>query len=117
VFGLAFKEDTDDLRESAVVGAVERWIGKGREVRIYDPHIRLDLIYGSNRNFILTALPHIGRLLASDLSDMLDWCDCIAVTQKPSAETAERIAGSGKPVIDLAGVELGLARSTGQARG
>lgn len=105
VFGLAFKEDTDDLRESPVVAAIEQWVGKGKEVRVYDPHIRLDLIYGSNRNFVLNALPHIGRLLSSDLEDVLAWCDCLAITQKPDAAARRLIAASGKPVIDLAGAQ------------
>ena len=106
VFGLAFKEDTDDLRESPVVAAIEQWVGKGREVRIYDPHIRLDLIYGSNRNFILSALPHIGKLLYPGLDDVLAWCDCLVVTQKPGPDVKRRIASAGKPIIDLAGAQF-----------
>ena len=106
VFGLAFKEDTDDLRESPVVAAIEYFVGKGRDVKIYDPHIRLDRIYGSNRNFVLNALPHIERLMASDLEEILAWCDCLVVTQKPAVEAAGRIASAGKPVIDLAGAYL-----------
>jgi GDP-mannose 6-dehydrogenase len=110
VFGLAFKEDTDDLRESPVVAAIEQWIGKGKEVRIYDPHIRLDLIYGSNRNFILNAVPHIGKLMAARLEDVLEWCDCVVVTQKPGLETAARIASASKPVLDLAGAQAGTQK-------
>src|SRR5206468_4074195 len=53
VIGLAFKENTDDLRESPVVSLLEQLIGKGREVRVFDPHIQLDAIYGANRRFIL----------------------------------------------------------------
>ena len=53
VIGLAFKENTDDLRESPVVTLLEQLIGKGREVQVFDPHIQLDAIYGTNRNFIL----------------------------------------------------------------
>jgi GDP-mannose 6-dehydrogenase len=106
VFGLAFKEDTDDLRESPVVAATEQWTGKGKEVRIYDPHIRLDLIYGSNRNFVINALPHIGKLLAADLGEVVAWCDCLVLTQKPGVEATRKIAAARKPVIDLAGVQL-----------
>ena len=106
VFGLAFKEETDDLRESPVVAAVEHWVGKGKDVRIYDPHVRLDLIYGSNRNFILNALPHIGRLLSSDLGELLRWCECIVVAQKPSPQAARQIASAGKPIINLAAAPL-----------
>ena len=101
IFGLAFKENTDDLRESPVIAAVEQWVGKGREVRIVDPHIQLDTIYGSNRSFLVNSLPHIGRLLAEDLDEMLEWSECVVVAQKPPAETARRIAASGKPVVDL----------------
>ena len=106
VYGLAFKEDTDDLRESPAVAAIEHWVGKGKEVRIYDSHVRLDLIYGSNRNFILNALPHIGRLMSSDLGEVLEWCDCLVITQKPEPEAARRIASTGKRIINLAGVQL-----------
>jgi GDP-mannose 6-dehydrogenase len=105
IIGLAFKEDTDDLRESPVVAAIEYWVGKGRDVRIFDPHIRLDLIYGSNRNFVLNALPQIGRLMASGLEEVLAWCDCLVVTQKPAIEVAAKILLAGKPVIDLAGTQ------------
>jgi len=49
IIGLAFKENTDDLRESPVVTLLEHLIGKGRNLRVYDPHIQLDNIYGTNR--------------------------------------------------------------------
>jgi GDP-mannose 6-dehydrogenase len=113
IFGLAFKEDTDDLRESPVVAAIEQWVGKGKDVKIYDPHIRLDLIYGSNRNFVLNALPHIGRLLVSELEEVLAWCDCLVVTQKPGDETVRRIVSSGKPVIDLASAQASWQTQSG----
>lgn len=104
VIGLTFKEDTDDLRESPVVNLLEYLIGKGREVRIFDPHVSLDSIYGTNRSFLLNAIPHISRLLQGSLQSVLGWADCVVVTQKPVAETTRAIAASGLPVIDVAGV-------------
>ncbi len=101
VVGLAFKENTDDLRESPVISLLEQLIGKGRNVRVFDPHIRLDNIYGSNRNFILNAIPHIGRLLDKTLDDLLQWAQCLVITQKPSPEMAQRIAESGLPILNL----------------
>jgi len=106
VIGLAFKENTDDLRESPVVTLLEQLIGKGRQVRVYDPHIRLDSIYGSNRDFILTAIPHIGRLLQSNVESVLEWADHVVLAQPPSAELAQAIRNSGRPVLDLVGSGL-----------
>jgi GDP-mannose 6-dehydrogenase len=101
VLGLAFKENTDDLRESPVVSLLEQLIGKGRQVRIFDPHIQLDTIYGSNRNFILQQIPHIGRLLDPSLDKLLAWCDHVVVAQKLSPELAAQLTRSGLPVTDL----------------
>jgi GDP-mannose 6-dehydrogenase len=102
IVGLAFKENTDDLRESPVVGMIEHLIGKGRDLRIYDPHIQMDKIYGSNRDYILSAIPHIGKLLTAEFGEMAKWADHLVITQKPSRELAAQVQGSGKPVLDLA---------------
>jgi GDP-mannose 6-dehydrogenase len=102
VFGLAFKENTDDLRESPVITLLEHLIGKGRNLRVFDPHIQLDNIYGSNQRFLMEAIPHIGKLMAKDLESLLEWADAIVVTQKPSAGARDAIAASGLPVLDVA---------------
>jgi GDP-mannose 6-dehydrogenase len=101
VIGLAFKEDTDDLRESPVVTLLEQLIGKGRDVRVFDPRIRLDAIYGSNRNFILETIPHIGRLLTGSLDHMLAWADHLVLAQKQAAPAMRQIQASGIPVLGL----------------
>ena len=106
VVGLAFKENTDDLRESPVVSLLEQLIGKGRDVRVFDPHIQLEAIYGSNRNFILEMIPHIGRLMDSDLNRLLEWADYLVIAQKQSRAIAQQIQASGLPVLDLVGTLL-----------
>jgi len=102
VVGLAFKENTDDLRESPVVTMLESLIGKGREIRVYDPHIQMDSIYGSNRAYILNAIPHIGKLLTASFDEIGGWAQHLVLTQKPSAELSAQIRASGKPVLDVA---------------
>jgi GDP-mannose 6-dehydrogenase len=103
IFGLAFKENTDDLRESPVVSLIEFLIGKGRELRIYDPRIQLDQIYGSNRRFIFEAIPHIERLMVRRWEELAGWADHLVVAQKPDAEHAERLRATALPVLDLVG--------------
>ncbi len=106
VFGLAFKENTDDLRESPVVTLVEQLLGKGRDIRIFDPHIQLDRIYGSNRVFILRSVPHIGKLLVDRLEEVLAWAERLIVAQRPSPDYGEQLHGSGLPILDLTRAEL-----------
>ncbi len=102
VVGLAFKENTDDLRESPVVAMLEHLIGQGREIRIYDAHIKMDRIYGSNRDYILNAIPQIGTMLTNGFEDLAGWAEHLVVTQRPSPELARKIRQSGLPVFDLA---------------
>jgi GDP-mannose 6-dehydrogenase len=104
--GLAFKENTDDLRESPVVTMLEQLIGKGREVRVFDAHIQLETIYGSNKNYILATIPHIERLMESNLDRLLAWADYVVVGQKQSDALARQIEAAGLPVLDLVGTGL-----------
>ncbi len=105
VYGLAFKPNTDDLRESPGVTLIERLIGKGCDMKIFDPHIQLDAIYGSNQAFLLSSLPHIGRSMEKSLQGVLGWADVIVVTQEPSAEARKVLANSPVPVIDVTSSE------------
>jgi GDP-mannose 6-dehydrogenase len=106
IFGLAFKPDTDDVRESPVVALLEQLIGKGRSVRVFDPHIQMEGLHGSNQRFLLAAIPHISGLLDSSLEHTLRWAEHVVVTQTPSAHSADRIRQSGVPVLDLSRGEL-----------
>ncbi|MBM3796840.1 MAG: UDP-glucose/GDP-mannose dehydrogenase family protein, partial [Acidobacteria bacterium] len=73
IFGLSFKENTDDLRESPVVVLLEQLIGKGADVRIFDPYIRIEDIYGSNRNYIMESIPHIGLWFSQTPKLLINW--------------------------------------------
>ncbi len=101
IYGLAFKENTDDLRESPIVSMIEHLLGKGRELLVYDPHIQMDRIYGANRNFVLNAIPHIGRLLTGSLDEMLAGCENVIIAQKPTPDAITRIEASGRPVLNV----------------
>jgi GDP-mannose 6-dehydrogenase len=112
IYGLAFKENTDDLRESPVITLLEHLIGKGRDVRVYDPHITLDRIYGSNHRFLLDAIPHIGRLVEPSLETLLASCDAIVIAQKPRASVRAALLASARPYLDLAEACPGGATET-----
>src|SRR4029077_6300024 len=79
VLGLSFKAGTDDLRESPVVELTERLIGKGYDLRLYDSNVHLASIHGANRDYILNRIPHISRLMASSVDEVLEHADTIVI--------------------------------------
>ncbi|SDN59600.1 GDP-mannose 6-dehydrogenase [Paenibacillus sp. yr247] len=102
VLGLAFKSGTDDLRESPVVKLLERLIGKGYEIKIYDQNVLASQLMGTNKQYIESTVPHLARLLASDLQEVKEFADLIVVTQK-TKEYYSLVTDilPFKPVIDL----------------
>jgi GDP-mannose 6-dehydrogenase len=70
--GLSFKRDTDDLRESPLVTLAESLIGRGYEVKIYDPCVRMTRLRGRNLAYVDRHLPHLAKLLVQDQQELLD---------------------------------------------
>lgn len=101
IVGLAFKEDTDDLRESPVVALVERLLGKGRQVRIFDAHIKVDEIYGSNQSYILQQIPHIKKLMVGEVDGLIQWADHIVLTRRLPEAYRDPLRACGRPITDL----------------
>ena len=107
LLGLSFKPGTDDLRESPLVGLAERLIGKGYQLRIYDPAVSLARLIGANKRYIEQTLPHIGDMLADDLDAVLAGAGVVVVGFR-SAEIERALAAlapGAVPIIDLVGVD------------
>ena len=79
VLGLSFKAGTDDLRESPMVEIVERLLGKGYDIRIYDRNVNLASLVGANRNYILNHIPHISKLLVNNIEAIIDHSETIVI--------------------------------------
>ncbi|HVN12040.1 MAG TPA: nucleotide sugar dehydrogenase [Kineosporiaceae bacterium] len=103
LLGLSFKSDTDDLRESPNVELAEQLIGKGFEVRIYDPIINPRRLVGANLRYVEARLPHLGRLLAATPQEALHGCD-VAVVATSDAAVLEALRISAPPrIVDING--------------
>ena len=109
LLGLSFKVGSDDLRESPFVRLAESLIGKGIQLRIYDPDVAIGDVFGRNRAYIEEHLPHVGQLVSTDLANVVTSSDVIIVAKR-LAETAElpALIAPHQTVIDLVGIaELG----------
>lgn len=102
VLGLSFKAGTDDLRESPVVELVERLLGKGHEIRIFDHNVNLSRLVGANRAYIFDHLPHIARLLVDEVDEVVNHGGTIVVgnSDKYFTDVVRRLNMSQR-VVDL----------------
>jgi GDP-mannose 6-dehydrogenase len=102
VLGLAFKAGTDDLRESPMVEVVERLIGKGYDIRIYDANVNLAKLVGANRSYILEQIPHISDLMVSSIDEVLDHARTLVIGNgDPSFRAAAEHPRPGQRIVDL----------------
>ncbi len=102
VLGFSFKAGTDDLRESPMVELVERMIGKGYQVAVYDKNVSLANLQGANRAYIEQEIPHIASLMCNSIEDVLAVSDVIIVGYR-TAEFQQALP-KAKPeqiIIDL----------------
>jgi GDP-mannose 6-dehydrogenase len=79
VLGFAFKAGTDDLRESPVVSVIERLIGKGYDIKLYDKQVSVAKLVGANKDYIEQEIPHISNLMADSVEQVLEHADVILI--------------------------------------
>jgi GDP-mannose 6-dehydrogenase len=79
ILGFSFKAGTDDLRESPMIEVIERLIGKGYDLRIFDRNVNLASLVGANRDFILNRIPHISRLMVNGVEAILSHAETIVI--------------------------------------
>ena len=104
VLGFSFKSGTDDLRESPVVELIERLIGKGYEVSIYDKYVNIARLVGANRDYILNRVPHIAKIMAENIDSVLADSELVVVGNGSDefGDIVDRLK-PGQRVLDLCG--------------
>jgi len=102
ILGFSFKAGTDDLRESPLVEVIERLLGKGYELRIYDRNVNIAKLTGANREYILNAIPHISKLMVDDLNSAISHGDTIVIGNG-SSEFSNILSetGDSQVIVDL----------------
>ena len=118
ILGLSFKAGTDDLRESPIVALVERLIGKGYDLKIYDEEVALAKLFGANRRYIEQTIPHISSLMTESLEETIAGSDVIVVSKnRPDFVQAINSLSDGPLVIDLVRLNSNLDRNPNNYEG
>jgi GDP-mannose 6-dehydrogenase len=102
VLGFSFKAGTDDLRESPQIELIERLIGKGYDLRLYDRSVNLAALTGANRDYIRNAIPHINSIMVESLDEALAHGDIVIIGNNAGefADVPSRL-DQNQIVIDL----------------
>lgn len=102
ILGFSFKAGTDDLRESPVIEVIERLIGKGYGLRIYDRNVNIAALTGANREFILNRIPHIARLMVPEIEDVLAWAETIVIgNSDPEFKRVPQMLREEQSLVDM----------------
>lgn len=102
LLGFAFKAGTDDLRESPFVTLAELLLGKGYDLRLYDPSVSLARLVGANRRYIAERIPHISRLMVDSAAELVQHADLIVLGhQNAEFEAVLSNLEAAKAVLDL----------------
>ena len=118
VLGFSFKAGTDDLRESPIVELIERLIGKGYSVRVYDRNVSLANLQGSNRAYIEKEIPHVASLMADSLEEVVAQSDVIVIGNGDAE--FQRVLEETRPeqeIIDLVRITDSTDGVSGRYRG
>jgi GDP-mannose 6-dehydrogenase len=102
VLGFSFKAGTDDLRESPIVELIEKLLGKGYQIQLYDKNVSMANLHGANRTYIEKEIPHIAQLMADSIDEVIEGSDVILIgNNSPEfANVQERVNGH-HVIIDL----------------
>jgi GDP-mannose 6-dehydrogenase len=103
IFGLSFKMNSDDLRESPYVEVAERLIGKGFDVRIYDAIVNPATLIGTNRVYVESKMPHLRSLLTDDPVVALADSDLAIVASNEDVVIKTLLDNPPATLIDLSG--------------
>lgn len=105
--GLSFKEETDDLRCSPIVDIIEKLLGKGFEIIIYDKNVHLSNLMGANRDYIMNKIPYISKFITDNPDDIYCKADVIVVVnnEKEFSKFLDS-APDGKIIYDLVNISF-----------
>ncbi len=118
LLGLSFKADTDDLRESPLVAVVERLIGKGYDLRIFDRSVSLANLQGANKAFIEKEIPHISSLLVDSIEELVAFAQVVVVGNGDAEfRRAVGLLGPEQRLVDLVGLDDALPERPPEYRG
>jgi GDP-mannose 6-dehydrogenase len=100
--GVSFKAGTDDLRNSPIIDIIEQLLGKGADVRIFDPKVQLAKLVGANKDYILKKIPFISKFITEESQELVANSDLVVVVNNdPDFKEILEHLPNDKKILDL----------------
>jgi GDP-mannose 6-dehydrogenase len=101
--GFSFKAGTDDLRESPYLELIERLIGKGCDIRVFDQNVSLAKLVGANKQYLMNAIPHVTQLMVPAIEDLISHSEVVVATSRsPEYEAIVEKLRPDQVLLDMA---------------
>ena len=85
-----------------MIEVIERLIGKGYDLRIFDKNVNLASLVGANKDFILNHIPHISRLMVNGIDGVLNHAETIVIGNKdPDFQNVLGRLKDGQRLVDF----------------
>ncbi len=98
--GISFKPGTDDLRFSPILELVERLLGKGYNVKVFDSNINVSRLLGKNKDYLLSKLRHIDKILVTNEDEFIKQSELFVISHNHK-KIISKILDSEKYIFEL----------------
>lgn len=106
LFGISFKEGTDDLRFSGGLELAEKLLGKGYSLQIFDSNVNLSKLMGKNKDYLYNKLPHINEILVDSVEQFVQSIELLVIINKDKEiENLLHLKPETLKTIDLIGID------------
>jgi GDP-mannose 6-dehydrogenase len=106
--GLSFKAGTDDLRNSPILDIIERLLGKGYDIKIFDRNVHFSQLLGANKEYILKKIPFISNFVTNNHKEVIDHSEVIVIVNKDAEfhTILGKMNKNDKIIYDLVNMDL-----------
>ena len=105
ILGVAFKSDTDDIRNSPIISLTNLLIENGIQVKLWDDNLDITSLIGSNLRVISDFIPDLADMISESLEIAIENTDVLLLAHSKYLKELENInLHEGLTVIDGVGL-------------
>ena len=101
ILGLSFKENTDDLRSSAIILIIDKLIKKGFNVKVYDKIVESSEKFGANKEIIEKQFPFLKDILVKTIEEAASQEVVVIKNKNPEFKKIANILKEDQILIDM----------------